>query len=110
MKITGGTIIESIIALLVISICLAIAFKTIVNSEASNSNLSALKCELACDKIISSSLRMKDYSSGEETIDSYTYKKQVSFVNRYEGVLKIRVQAYNENQLLHEVVRYIYTK
>lgn len=108
MKLRGSTLVESLVALLVIVTIVAISLIILVNSAKTSTNDLELKGMVYADFLISESIAKKDFNSEVITKDGVEFEKSISFVNRYNGILKIEITARaNENEF-YNTERFIY--
>lgn len=110
MKLRGSTLVESLIALVIIITVVIISLNVLVsNSRFSSRNL-LLKSSIISDVIIQKCKDERMFESEEFTFNELRIKKSISFVGKYNGVLKIKVLSFVNERQIYEKEEFVYTK
>ncbi len=110
MKIKGSTLIESLIALVIIVTVVTISFSCLVTSSRFSSRELLLKSMVISDNIIQKSKEESKFESEELSFGELTIQKSVSFVNRYSGVMKIKIVSLVNDKQIYEKEEFVYVK
>lgn len=110
MKVKGSTLIESLVALVIIMMVISISLNVLVSNSRTSSKELTLKSMILIDEVLQEAKRNGNYDSDQFEQDGISIDKSVSFVNRYEGILKIKVKAMTMDRELIEKEEFIYLK
>jgi len=110
MKVRGSTLIESLVALVIIMTVISISLNVLVSNSRTSSKELTLKSMILIDEVLQEAKLNGNYDSDEFEQEGISIDKSVSFVNRYDGILKIKVKASAMDQELMEKEEFIYLK
>ncbi len=102
-KIQASTLVETIVAMLIITITFSMAFLIILNISKNSNNSLRTKAYFATSNVMVQTVSEKEYYDQDFTFGNITVKRIVSEYEKYDELFQINYSAYNSrNQKLFE--------
>lgn len=101
----ANSILESVIAVTIISICILVAFTIYINVVKQNNSIKYYEAKHKTSKLTEESLYLNDYDSNLYTFEGYTINKEVK-IRKTENIalliwtIKIRDKTYTINNMI----------
>lgn len=99
-KIKAATMIESLIAMVVVMLCFGIATTVYVNVISSGNQLLKMKSEFLLRKVALESKRDHLFLDEKITVDEITVQKRVTPYNGSKKLVRLNLQAFGNNEKL----------
>jgi hypothetical protein len=99
-KIQAATLIESLIAMVIVMLSFGIATTVYVNVISSGNQLQKLKSELLLKRIASETIKAHLFLDEKITVDEITVQKKITSYNGSKDLLEISLQAFSSNEKL----------
>ncbi|MEN8907479.1 MAG: hypothetical protein ABF289_16105, partial [Clostridiales bacterium] len=98
-KLEGSTIVETIVATLIISLCFEIAIISISKLYLSNKTSDLINASYMADEIIAATIKDKDFTNKMYTINNNTIKQEVSSFNNISDLKLIKIEISNNKNI-----------
>jgi|CXWL01.1.fsa_nt_gi hypothetical protein len=99
-KIKAATLIESLIAMVIVMLCFGISTTVYINVISSGNQIQKLKSELILKKVAMETKKEHLFLDEEITLDEITVRKKITPYNGLKNLSQINLQAYNSNEKL----------
>ncbi|MDO5968989.1 hypothetical protein Q4Q35_04140 [Flavivirga aquimarina] len=103
----ASSVLESVIAISIISICALVAFMVYLNIIRHNKSIAYFNARHSISLLIQQSIEQKDYESNDYTFTGYSIKKQVD-VNETEhtALLTFTYKTGNKTNVINKLIAY----
>ena len=107
LKVSGSTLVEVIVALLIIMITFSAAMMIYVRVTTSSASSTAVRVAAEMESIVQRAEQLQDWGNEQVELDGITYTKTVADYRTFTDLKEIRVDAKQEGRQLNSIRRIV---